>query len=159
MRDAPLIANAIISWCNKYQKPIDNLKLQKLLYLVQGLSLAIIGERAFNEPIEAWRYGPVVRSVYQQAKIYRDQQITKTLPTSSSPRQISGDLKAVINLAMTRYADLTGPQLIEVTHNAHVYPEAKPWVESFDEVADLNFSGAIIPPRLMQTAFKELLRG
>jgi uncharacterized phage-associated protein len=43
------------------------LKLQKLLYYSEGLSLALRGKSLFSEPILAWRYGSVVRDVY---KIY-----------------------------------------------------------------------------------------
>lgn len=47
---------------------ISNLKLQKLLYYAQGFHLAIYGKPLFNDPIEAWRYGPVVASVYHRYK-------------------------------------------------------------------------------------------
>ena len=42
---------------------VSNLKLQKLLYYVQGFHLAVFGEPLFEEEIEAWMYGPVVPSV------------------------------------------------------------------------------------------------
>ena len=38
---------------------ISNLKLQKLLYYVQGFHLAIENEPLFMEDIQAWQYGPV----------------------------------------------------------------------------------------------------
>jgi len=47
---------------------ISNLKLQKLLYYAQGIHLALYGKPLFNDPIEAWQYGPVVDSVYQTYK-------------------------------------------------------------------------------------------
>ncbi|MDR0510371.1 MAG: DUF4065 domain-containing protein [Rikenellaceae bacterium] len=47
---------------------VSNLKLQKLLYYVQGFSLVILGEPMFEEEIEAWEYGPVVRDVYCEFK-------------------------------------------------------------------------------------------
>ena len=48
---------------------ISNLKLQKLLYYAQGIHLALYNKPLFQEPIEAWQYGPVVDSVYQIYKI------------------------------------------------------------------------------------------
>lgn len=47
---------------------ITNLKLQKLLYYAQGMHLGFYGEKIFDEPILAWAYGPVVKSVYDQYK-------------------------------------------------------------------------------------------
>ena len=42
------------------------LKLQKLLYYVQGWHLVETGSPAFCEEIRAWREGPAVRQVYQE---------------------------------------------------------------------------------------------
>ncbi len=39
---------------------VTPLKLQKLLYYCQGYALALTGKPLFPEPVEAWRYGPVV---------------------------------------------------------------------------------------------------
>ena len=39
---------------------LTNLRLQKLLYYVQGWSLGERGRPMFREEIQAWRYGPVV---------------------------------------------------------------------------------------------------
>ncbi len=47
---------------------ISNLKLQKLLYYVQGFHLAIHNKKIFGEEIEAWQYGPVVPVIYQEFK-------------------------------------------------------------------------------------------
>ncbi|MDR1166980.1 MAG: DUF4065 domain-containing protein [Deltaproteobacteria bacterium] len=40
------------------------LKLQKELYFAQGWHLAYHDVPLFEDPIEAWKYGPVVSSVY-----------------------------------------------------------------------------------------------
>lgn len=47
---------------------LTNLKLQKMLYYEQGFHLAYFNEPLFNEPIEAWQYGPVVPVVYEHYK-------------------------------------------------------------------------------------------
>src|SRR5271165_1232342 len=47
---------------------ISNLKLQKLLYYVQGYHLAFYGSELFPDPIVAWQYGPVVEGVYHNFK-------------------------------------------------------------------------------------------
>jgi len=49
---------------------ISNLKVQKLLYYVQGFHLAIHKQPLFNEDIYAWMYGPVVPEVYHHFKKY-----------------------------------------------------------------------------------------
>lgn len=56
-----------------HERGIDNmspLKLIKLTHICQGFHLAIYNEPFFDEPIEAWRHGPVIRSVYDEVKRY-----------------------------------------------------------------------------------------
>ena len=43
---------------------LTNLKLQKLLYFAQVEYLKEHDEKLFNEEIQAWQYGPVVKEVY-----------------------------------------------------------------------------------------------
>jgi uncharacterized phage-associated protein len=46
------------------QEQLTHMRLQKLLYYVQGYSLAYRGRPMFAERIKAWRHGPVVPEVY-----------------------------------------------------------------------------------------------
>lgn len=59
------IAKYIINKCTVDRHPISNLQLQKILYYVQR-SFLLVGQLAFNDDIEAWQFGPVVREVYNQ---------------------------------------------------------------------------------------------
>lgn len=66
---AETIAKAILSLSNPSEgEVITNLKLQKLLYYVQGFHLAGFNSPLFNEKIYAWQYGPVVKEVYFKYK-------------------------------------------------------------------------------------------
>ncbi len=47
---------------------LTNMKLQKLLYYEQGFHLAYFNTPLFDEPIEAWQYGPVIPQVYEHFK-------------------------------------------------------------------------------------------
>lgn len=51
---------------------ISNLKMQKMLYYAQGHYLALFDEPLFNDEIQAWRYGPVVKKVYDKFSLYKD---------------------------------------------------------------------------------------
>lgn len=63
------VSKAIISLYPPELEEISNLKLQKLLYYVQGFNLAIFDEPLFDDKIYAWQYGPVVKTVYDEYKI------------------------------------------------------------------------------------------
>lgn len=42
---------------------LENSKLQRILYYIQGVSLKVFGEPMFYEEFTAWTYGPVVLDV------------------------------------------------------------------------------------------------
>lgn len=58
------LSNYVIQKANEAGCSITHLKLQKILYYIQGTYLAETGDPLFEEPIEAWTYGPVIRDVY-----------------------------------------------------------------------------------------------
>ena len=58
------VAQYIINETLNKGYPVSNLKLQKMLYFVQGVMLVNYGRPAFEDRIEAWQYGPVVPEVY-----------------------------------------------------------------------------------------------
>lgn len=66
-RTALSVAKYIINKCCEEGKPISNLQLQKILYYVQVAFLKRWnGKPCFSDEIEAWRFGPVVRDVYNK---------------------------------------------------------------------------------------------
>ena len=53
------IAKYIISTCSKKNRPISNLKLQKLLYFAWIYYYTKTGNGLFHDDICAWQFGPV----------------------------------------------------------------------------------------------------
>lgn len=54
---------------------ISNLKLQKLCYFAQVASLALSDRKMFDDEIQAWAHGPVVKTLYDRFKKYSWQSI------------------------------------------------------------------------------------
>lgn len=63
MYSAVDISKYIISKCIKDGHPVNNYQLQKILYFIQK-SYIKRGMKAFDDPIEAWQFGPVVPHAY-----------------------------------------------------------------------------------------------
>ena len=72
MYDVQLIARYVI---HRHALPINNLKLQKILYFVQAEFLVAMNKACFNDDIEVWDHGPVVPAVYFQYLIFGDTNI------------------------------------------------------------------------------------
>ena len=68
MHSAASIANAFLSKAFKEKKTISPMKIQKLLYLAQGFYLVETDLPLMNEVFEAWRFGPVLDTVYHKCK-------------------------------------------------------------------------------------------
>lgn len=158
-RTALSVANTILKaeWASGRQ--VDHLKLQKLLYLAQGVSLALHDEPLFEEKIEAWRYGPVVPSVYQAAKRFGSKPITKQLENRMRmrPEVAASDSTALEVLAETlkAYGHFKGVELVALTHNPKA-PEGRPWVDAY-EAADTEFDSPVIPLNALRASFRQLV--
>ena len=63
--DAMDVTEYILWYCeNELNKPINNLRLQKTLYYIQGEYLRRYNKPLFDNDMEAWTYGVVVPYVY-----------------------------------------------------------------------------------------------
>lgn len=72
------VANYVIEYCNEKEYDINNLKLQKILYYLQARNLVERNIPLFDEPIQKWKFGPVVPSVYHDYKTSGASKIKKS---------------------------------------------------------------------------------
>ena len=95
--------------------PVDNLKLQKLLYYSQAIHLVLHDRQPlFSDVIEAWIYGPVVPPVYREYKAHGFENI----PPGDYEEHFTLNLDEIksIDMALDCFGMLTGPELISQTH-------------------------------------------
>lgn len=97
---------------------LTNLKLQKLLYYQQGFHLAFFGTPLFDEDVEAWMYGPVVPSVYDEYSKYG----SASLPVTDATIKLSDDEESLFNEVYDAYRDFSAIGLMNRTHRE------KPWL-------------------------------
>ena len=90
---------------------ITHLKLQKLLYYAQGISLALLDEALFKEKILTWPHGPVVNEVYDVYKDYGKRDIpTKSTTTKDeiiSKIENDKEVSRVLNIVYDNFAIYT----------------------------------------------------
>ena len=53
------------------------MKLQKLVYIAHGWHLGLFDGLLISERVEAWRWGPVIESLYHEFKEFAKQPITR----------------------------------------------------------------------------------
>lgn len=120
-------------------EPISNLKLQKLLYYAYGCFLAMYHKRLFIEPIEAWRHGPVVPSVYQEYKEFHSNGIP--VKDDIALPDFSAEETAVLEDVYNTFGQYTAWALRNMTH------QETPWKKTNQ--------GDIIPDSEIQEYFEK----
>ena len=64
------VANTILDKAFNENIQITPMKLQKLIYILYKEYIQKTGKSLFSENFQAWKYGPVLESVYDQFKDY-----------------------------------------------------------------------------------------
>ena len=107
---------------SRYQKEnsqeIDEMKLHKLLYLVQRESFVMLDKPMFPEAFEAWRYGPVmvcIRELYKNKTF----QVMDKLPDEM------GEFQPVFDEVFKRYASWDSWELSDLTHSESSWQKAR----------------------------------
>lgn len=129
MKKVSAVANEFLEKSNE----ISVLKLVKLCYIAQGFSLAVLDRPIFtDDKIEAWKYGPVVPSIYHEFKHFgrenintKSQFITLTedfdfIP--ETPTLTNEDDKKIVQIVWNMYGGLSASRLVDLTHK-----NGSPW--------------------------------
>ena len=127
MYDARDIADYLVRIGHSPDSPAESvhvcpLRLQKLLYYCQGWHLGLFGRPLFRQPIEAWKDGPVVRSVYRlyagsfMPIIPATLEVVLTLPES---------IQSLIRMVWGEYSRYTPPELVRRTHEEPAWKQAR----------------------------------
>ncbi|WP_395117756.1 Panacea domain-containing protein [Rhodanobacter sp. FW102-FHT14D06] len=124
---------------------ITNLKIQKLLYYVQGWHLGLHKERAFDGEFRAWIHGPVNLDVYHEYKRYRwtpisDEQLDVDLPK---------DLQEHVDEVLSVYG---GDTAWALEHSTHL---ERPWLTARAGLNPDDEGHAVIRDEIMQEFFEE----
>jgi uncharacterized phage-associated protein len=110
------IAEKIIAKSNpEFGDDVTNLKLQKLLYYMQGFHLAVFNEPLFDDEIEAWMYGPVVPTIYEKYKQFRNSAIE--LPEETETITLTSDEEDLFEQVYKLYSPFSAYRLMDMTHN------------------------------------------
>lgn len=94
----------------EYENCLTNLRLQKLLFFVQKEFIRN-GKVLFDDPVEHWTYGPVVKSVYR-----RFQNTRNPISESVENVRLSQEDEKMLEKAFAKYNRYTTSHLVTLTH-------------------------------------------
>jgi uncharacterized phage-associated protein len=102
---------------------LEAMKLQKLVFYSQAWRVVQSGLPLFDEPIKAWKMGPVVGTLWYRHKGWRH--VTPEHIGSGQADVLSDDEATLIDSVMDFYGRLSGDELSELTH------DERPWVDAY----------------------------
>lgn len=117
MFSAHNVSKYIVNWCHDNGVYITNLKLQKLLYFVQGRVSKCIGRRFIEDDFYAWKLGPVVPSVYSEYALYS----STLIPRQFGAEIFDNDICSQIDRVLYKYKSFSAWELVDLSH------EEDPW--------------------------------
>ena len=131
----------VLMYINEKHSPQGEVQYQKWLYYVQAWSLAWDGVPMFEDRIEAWTMGPVVRTARFCGHV-------------KGPSDLSDEQHATIDAVIGYYRSWTGTELIDRTHCE------SPWLEARGDLPESAPSSAEVTQESMLREFTaQSLRG
>lgn len=125
---------------------LDPMKLLKLVYISQGWMLGLYGQSLVSEDVEAWRYGPVYRSLYRSVA-GRTQIRDRIGFPIAPPAQLDARQRHLIDQVWQKYGRMSGLQLSALTHA----PDS-PWDITYQNYGQ----NAVIPQDLIRDHYASL---
>lgn len=128
------------------------MKLQKMIYMAHGFMLAFHDRPLINEAIEAWRYGPVIRSVYDAFKQHGINPVTEMVPEF----KLDYDDTQVFEILESVRKNCEDKTAIQLSNWSHL--KDSPWDIVYNHTPYGNCGNATIKDALIKTYFEELIR-
>lgn len=113
------------------EETITNLKIQKLLYYSYVWYLVLNKKKLFQEEIEAWQFGPVIKSEYHRLKKYKNESIKRDA-IENDLGMIPKHIQEFLNTIWNSYGRYTSTALVEMAH------EETPWLKAYSEKKEKN---------------------
>jgi len=124
---ASTIAGYFIERSNKEERPLSVLQLIKLVYISHGWNLALNDAPLISDRIEAWRYGPVIPSLYNffmGKGLKKDDLVCFSV---EEVRCIKLEHLELLNKVYVKYEQIAGEQLSDIMHEKDT-----PWYAVWD---------------------------
>ena len=105
-----IIAARLINLGIDGHNPLNHQQIQKLAYYCHAWSLAIHHQPLLSEPVEAWRYGPIIPEIYSSLRKWRSDPIRKRTKENSR-RQPDAKQENIIRQVYEKYGTMTGTEI------------------------------------------------
>ena len=154
------VCNYLIDKGITNERPLSNISLQKLLYFAQGIHLANRdGNPLFEEDFYAWRFGPVVESVYHEFKSFGNNSIAPEFfappfysKTSFDKKyasfltELEKDHRICLDVTYNAFGHFSPFELVNISHQKN-----SPWEKVYNEKHNQLIEKSLIEKYFLKT--------
>lgn len=141
------IANYFIKASQATGMELTPMKLIKLTYIAHAWCLGLYNEQLLDEVIYAWKYGPVIDTIYQDFRKYGNAQIGQLYQDAKNTYPLpDANIFPFLDTIWNVYGKYNGVQLSAMTHEP-----GTPWDIVWNNQGGKEKSYAIIPNDLIKS--------
>lgn len=130
---------------------ITPLALQKILYYIEGFSLALLDKNILSTSCEAWIHGPVYREIYERFCYYQYHPIEKEeFSEYAKLENLNAEEVKLIEQVINSFGCYSGKVLENMTHTTI------PWINARKDVETTERSNQLITEAEMKNFFKKV---
>jgi len=162
--DPKAVANFFLDCATEDGEVLSPMKIVKLVYLAHGWTLGLTEKPLIKENAEAWRYGPVIPSIFHDFKEFGNKNITRLAQWpvwnegTVEQRQpklttASDETIAIIRQVWNVYKRFTARQLSSLTHQKDT-----PWYITWNTLGGKERLGTDIPDDIIQEHYADRVK-
>jgi uncharacterized phage-associated protein len=156
MYSSVLIAGQFVNLGIKESNPVTQMKLQKMVFFAHGLHLAINnGDPLIREKFLAWKFGPVVPTIYQLYKKWGNAPIIErtSILVNSQPLEYFSELSESALEAINNTWEIT-KDVDAVTLSNWSHSPNSPWAITYKNIGE----NGVIDDNLIKNYFEQQIR-
>lgn len=142
--DARSVANELISRAINSGSTFTPMQVVKLVYFCHAWMLGLYHRPLLEQPVEAWRYGPVVPEVYFSLRRYGGEPVRR--PIEIGDEEYDKYETDLIDQVFQKYGVLSGRQ-----HSGMTHAPGTPWHITWNR----HGQNAVIPDPLIEDYYQK----
>lgn len=125
MHSALAVANRLLKLAHEKGNRLTPLQLMKLVFLCHAWMMGLHKKHLVKDPIEAWKYGPVIKELYDSIKEFKSNPVPYPLKDVNDA-EFNATEDDLITQVYDAYGNFTGIQLSALTHE-----KGSPWDQAW----------------------------
>lgn len=153
---ASSIANYFLERASQEGRAITPMQLLKLVYIAHGWHLGYTGQKLIVDEVQAWRHGPVIKTLYDRLKHFGSGAVRGLIPESpfgGLPQPVASNVIPMLEGVWRNYARFSGLELSQMTH----MPDT-PWSVAWHMQGGKNMMFAPISDELIRDHYQRKIR-